>query len=100
MSNVQEIPQMVSQLVDLSKQYVRQETIEPAKRLGKAAGMGLLAAVLFAIGAALLSMALLRTILGAIGDGPIASSLGYLIVMGVLIAVIGILGWRMKRNVE
>lgn len=100
MSNVQEIPQMVSQLVDLSKQYVRQETIEPAKRLGRAAGMGLLAAVLFAIGAVLLSMATLRTILGVIGDGPIASALGYLIAMGVLIAVIGILGWRMKRNVE
>jgi len=100
MSNVQEIPQLVSQLVDLSKQYVRQETIEPAKRLGKAAGMGLLAGGLFAIGAVLLSMAMLRAILGAIGDGPIASAVGYLIAMGVLVAVIGILGWRMKRNVE
>ncbi len=100
MSNVQEIPQMVSQLVDVSKQYVRQETIEPAKRLGKAAGMGLLASVLFAIGGLLLSMATLRTILRFIGDGPIASAMGYLIAMGVLVIVIAILGWRMKKYVE
>ena len=100
MSNVQEIPQMVSQLVDISKQYVRQETIEPAKRLGKAAGMGILASILFAAGGLLLSMAMLRTILGVIGDGPIASAMGYLIAMAVLVIVIGILGWRMKKYVE
>lgn len=100
MSNVQEIPQMVSQLVDLSKQYIRQETIEPAKRLGRAAAMGLIAGVLFAIGALLLAVATLRTILGAMGDGPIASSMGYLIAVAVLLVVIGLLGWRMKRYVE
>lgn len=97
--SVQEIPQMVTDLVDLSKQYVRQETVEPAKALGKAAGYGLLAALLFTIGGLLLSVAFIRVVLGLMGDGPIASAVGYLISMAGLLAVAGVLGWRIKRHV-
>ena len=66
MSEPKEIPQLVADLVDMSKEYLRQETLEPAKRLGKFAGMSLGAAVLFSFAAVLLTLgvfALLRRLL-------------------------------------
>lgn len=42
---------MVSELYQLSKQYLRQETLGPAKRLGRYAGMGVGAGLLFALAA-------------------------------------------------
>ena len=45
MANVQELPELLTQSLDLSKQYLKQETLEPAKRLGKAAGLGFAAAL-------------------------------------------------------
>jgi hypothetical protein len=66
MPEPKEIPQLVADLVDMSKEYLRQETLEPAKRLAKFAGMSLGAAVLFSFAAALLTLgvfALLRRLL-------------------------------------
>ena len=54
MANPQEIPQMLTELFDMSKQYLRQETIEPFKRLGRHAGLGLGGASLMAFGSFLL----------------------------------------------
>ncbi len=42
---------MVGDLFRLSKEYLRQETMDPAKRLGRYAGAGSGAGVLFAIAA-------------------------------------------------
>jgi hypothetical protein len=66
MPEPKEIPQLVAELVDLSKEYLRQETIEPAKRLGRFAGMSLGGALLFSFAAVLLTLglfALLRRLL-------------------------------------
>ena len=54
MANPQEIPQLVTELYDMAKEYLRQETVEPAKRLGKQAGMGIGGAIVMSIGAFLL----------------------------------------------
>jgi hypothetical protein len=35
MVNPQEIPQLVTELYDMSREYLLQETVEPAKNLGK-----------------------------------------------------------------
>lgn len=66
MAKFQEIPQIAQNLVETSIAYLRQETIEPAKRLGKQAGMGLGGAILLAVGAFLAILgiyALLKTVL-------------------------------------
>ena len=41
MTERKEIPELTSELIDMSREYLRQETIEPAKRLGKHAGLGI-----------------------------------------------------------
>ena len=53
-----EIPQLTTELIDMSREYLRQETLEPAKRLGKTAGMGLGGAMAISLGAFLLVLAL------------------------------------------
>ena len=41
MAEPNELPQMVTDLVGMSKEYLRQETLEPAKKLGRFAGIGI-----------------------------------------------------------
>ncbi len=97
MSDVSEIPEHVSELLDLSKQYLRQETIEPAKKLGRVAGMGLAAALLFAIGAVLLAIAGTRLLIGVLPDGELWSALGLFISVIVLAGIAGLIMWRASR---
>lgn len=62
----QELPDLVRELVGMSKEYLRQEALEPAKKLGKHAGFGLGGGALFAIASILLTLgafALLRRLL-------------------------------------
>ncbi|NOY55955.1 MAG: hypothetical protein GXP34_08205 [Actinobacteria bacterium] len=97
MSDVSEIPEQVGELIDLSKQYLREQTIEPAKRLGRVAGMGFAAAVLFSIGALLLAIAGTRVLIGVLPDGALWSALGLLISVIVLSGVAGLIMWRATR---
>jgi hypothetical protein len=53
-----EIPQLTTELIDMSREYLRQETLEPAKRLGKTAGMGLGGAAAISLGGFFLVLAL------------------------------------------
>lgn len=95
-NNIQELPQMVTQLYGMSKEYVLQETVEPAKKIGRAAGLGIAAAFLFGIGSVLMSIAGMRWIVAALPDTPLWSTAGYGISVLAIAAVIGIIGWRMK----
>ncbi len=58
MADPREIPQLTTELIDMSREYLLQETLEPAKQLGRHAGMGLGGAVALAIGFFLMVMAL------------------------------------------
>jgi hypothetical protein len=58
MPNAGEVPQIAAELLEMSREYLRQQTIEPAKRLGKHAGMGIGGAFAMAIGAICLAWAL------------------------------------------
>jgi hypothetical protein len=51
MADFQELPQLIRELFDMSKDYLRQEVVDPAKKLGRQAGMGLGGALLFYLGA-------------------------------------------------
>jgi len=89
MAGATELPQMVTEFVDLSKEYLRQETIEPAKQLGRFAGFTVGASVLFAIGGLLLSIAGMRGIIYLLPDGPNWSALGYILGALAIATVIG-----------
>jgi hypothetical protein len=90
MAGPTELPELIKEFTDMSKEYLRQETLDPAKELGRYAGFAIGAAVCFAIGAVLLSVAGVRLIVDALPTGPNWSALGYLIAT-VVIAVMSAL---------
>jgi Putative Actinobacterial Holin-X, holin superfamily III len=96
MPELHEIPQIAGELVDMSRDYLRQETMEPAKRLGKQAGLGLGGAVLLAIGAVCLAWALYYglQLLFPEGEWWVVLSRGLTAVAAAVAA--GIIGWRMS----
>jgi hypothetical protein len=96
----QELPELISESLDLSKQYLRQETVEPAKRLGKAAGLGFAAALVFGFAALFGGIAVNRWIIRALPDGRAWSGLGYLISAVVLVAIAGIVISVGRRGYE
>lgn len=91
MAGATELPQMVTEFVDLSKEYLLQETVEPAKRLGRFAGFTVGASIMFAIGGLLLAIAAMRGIIYLLPDGPNWSALGYILGAIAIAAVIGMM---------
>ena len=59
-SDPSELPQLVTEMVDVSKEYIKGEVITPVRRLGGVSAKSVLAGVLFATGGFLLSIAGLR----------------------------------------
>jgi hypothetical protein len=94
MSNVNELPQLAGELVDLSKEYLRQETLEPAKRLGKVAGMSIGAGMLIAIGVILLATAGMRLLIEVLPQGGLWTALALFTSSLVSAGLAGIIIWR------
>ena len=69
MPDPREIPELTSELIDMSREYLRQETIEPAKRLGKHAGMGFGGAILFGLGSIFVVWGLYNALTTWLPDG-------------------------------
>ena len=91
MTDVRELPEQIKEFVEMSKEYLLQETIVPAKQLGRFGGLALGAGVAFAIGALLLSIGTMRYIQRALPEGPNWEALGYVLsalLLGVVAAVI------------
>jgi hypothetical protein len=88
---------MVSEFVDLSKQYVREQTLDPAKQLGKLAGFGCAAAAVLALAVLFLSIAGMRLIVELLPDGVLWSGLGYVLSAMALFVITGIVMWRASR---
>ncbi|MGD2052192.1 MAG: phage holin family protein [Acidimicrobiia bacterium] len=91
MAGPTELPELITEFVTMAKEYLRQETVEPAKRLGRYAGFSLGAAVAIAFGLLFLSVALVRGMVRLLPDGPNWSALGYLLAALVLVVLIGII---------
>ena len=100
MAGVQELPELISESLDLSKEYLRQETVEPAKRLGKVAGFGFAGAALFALAALLGGVAVNRWIIRLLPDGRAWSGLGYVLSALLLVAIAGLIIWAGRRGYE
>lgn len=93
-----EIPQLTSELIDMSREYLRQETIEPAKRLGKHAGMGIGGALVLSLGSFFLVLALYSALKRWLPEGE-----WYVVLAKGLAALAAGLGaglvfWRLQRD--
>ena len=98
MPGPQEIPQIATELVDMSREYLRQEIVGPAKRLGSHAAMGIGGSILLAIGAICLAWALYHGLQLILPEGEwwVVLARG-LTAIGAAGAA-GLIGWRMQRD--
>jgi hypothetical protein len=94
------IPQVASELWELSTAYAKQETIDPLKGLGRFLGFGIGGAILFGLGSVLLVLAGLRA-LQTETDSTFTGNLSwapYLIVVAVSLLLIGLVTWRVVKR--
>ena len=94
----QEIPELITELTAMSKDYLRQEIVEPAKKLSRLAGFGMAGAVLFSGAAFLLILGLFALLRRLLPDTPwwsVAARGFTFIGAGAAAALIG---WRMTRD--
>lgn len=86
------IGEVVSELVDLTKAYAKQETVDPLKGVGRYLGYGAAGAVLLGIGVILLMLAALRALQAETGTTFTGnwSWAPYLIVLVAAVVVIGL----------
>ncbi|HSR14386.1 MAG TPA: phage holin family protein [Gemmatimonadales bacterium] len=94
MAKAREIPELITEFIELAKQYIRQETVEPAKRLGRLAGLGFLAAIVLVLAVLFLAIAGARVVIELLPDGTIWSGLGYVLSAIGLLLITGIVMWR------
>jgi hypothetical protein len=97
MASPRELPDMIGEFIALAKQYLREQTIEPAKALKRVAGFSLLAALLFILAGLFTAVAGMRLIVSVMPDGVIWSGVGYLAASLGLLAVTGLVIWRATR---
>lgn len=97
MAKEKQLPELVGEFVELSQQYVRERTLEPAKALGRLGGIGFAAGLLFALAALFLSVAVMRTIVWALPDGAVWSGFGYMLATIVLLGAAGIVIGRAAK---
>jgi hypothetical protein len=98
MKDFQEIPQQITELIEMSKDYLRQETIDPAKRLGKHAGMGIGGAILIALGAFLALLGVYSLLNMVLPESEWYVVLARFITAVVAAALAGLVGWRLSSD--
>ncbi|MEY2445815.1 MAG: hypothetical protein QOE00_2395 [Ilumatobacteraceae bacterium] len=94
-------PADIGQVVDLVKQYVRQETLGPIKGAGRWLGRGAAGAVMIGTGCVLLVLAFLRLVQNEYGKsfrGQWMSLLPYLFALVISVAVMGVAVWRITKK--
>lgn len=97
MAHVREIPEMVGEFFDLAKNYLRQQTLNPLKRLARFAAFSVVASLLFILASLFLSVAVMRLIVRVMPDGAIWSGLGYIASAVFLFVVTGFVMWRAAK---
>lgn len=100
MPDSHEIPQITSELVEMSREYLRQETIEPAKALGKQAGMGIGGALVMAIGAICLVWGLYYGLIWVFPEGEWWTVLSRFLAAVAAAGAAALIGWRMSVDYQ
>lgn len=98
MPDPKEIPQLATELYELSKEYLLQETIEPAKKLGRFAGLGLGGAVAFAVAAILGVLGVYELFQFVLPEGEWYHVLARGLTTLVAAAGAGLIAWRMSSD--
>lgn len=91
----------ISQVIDLVKDYARQETLGPIKGAGRWLAAGAAGAVLIGTGCVLLVLGALRMVQNEFGKsfrGSWTSLLPYLFAFVASLAVMGIAAWRISKK--
>lgn len=81
----------------MSREYLRQEVLEPAKNLGKHAGMGIGGAIVMSLGAFLLAWGLYNGLKLLFPDSDWFDVLSRLLTAVGYLGVAGLVGWRMSK---
>ena len=97
MPPVNELPDLVGEFLDMSRQYLREQTVEPARALGRLAGFSTIASIMFVLAAGFLGVAATRWLIRLMPDGNVWSGFGYLLGSFGLLAVMGLVMWRATR---
>jgi hypothetical protein len=100
MPEPQEIPQLVTELFDMSKEYLRQETLEPAKRLGRQAGMGIGGAMVMSTGSFLLVLGLYFGLRMVLPEGEWWEVLARGLTAVGALAAAGLVAWSIQRSLS
>lgn len=96
MADPREIPQLTNELIDMSREYLRQEVVEPAKALGKHAGMGFGGAIVLSLGSFFLVLGLYSGLKMWLPEGAWWVVLARTITALAAGATAGVVGWRMQ----
>jgi len=94
-------PGSIGQVIDLVKDYAKQETLGPIKGAGRWLAAGAAGAVMLGTGCALLVLGLLRMLQNEFGKtfrGSWMTMLPYLIAFVASLGVMGIAAWRISKK--
>ena len=97
MAEPQEIPQIATELAEMSRDYLRQEVVAPAKHLGKHAGMGIGGAVAISLGAFLLAWGLYNGLKSLFPASEWFDVLSRFLTALACVVAAGLIGWRMSK---
>jgi hypothetical protein len=97
MANVRDLPQMVGEFVDMAKRYLREQTMGPARALGRLAAFSVIGSIMFVLAALFLSVAGMRILVDVMPDGTVWSGLGYVASGALLLVITGLVMWRATR---
>lgn len=98
MADPREIPQLARELYDMSREYLRQETLEPAKKLGRYAGFGIGGAALVGLGGVFLTLGLYGGLKRWLPEGEWYVVLARVIAAVASALVAGLVVWRMQSD--
>jgi hypothetical protein len=94
------IPQVATELWELTLAYAKQETVDPLRGLGRYLGFGVGGSVVFGFGSILLLLSMLRALqteTGTTFTGSL-SWVPYLIVVLMAAVLVGLLVWRVVKR--
>ena len=90
------IPEIATELWALTKDYARQETVDPLKGVGRYHGYGAAGALLGGVGVILLMLAGLRALQTETGDA-LDGNLSWLPYFIVLVVAAALVAWAVSR---
>lgn len=96
MPDPKQIPELATELYTMSKDYLLQETVEPAKRLGKFAGLGVAGAIAFAVAAILAILGIYAMFQFLLPQTPWFNVLARGLTVAVAGLAAGLIAWRMS----